>query len=154
MNISQNGLNFIKKQEGLRLEKYLDAEGNPTIGYGHTISPNERYNKISLEIAQQLLQSDISRIEYVINTAVKVELTQSQFDALVSLIYNWGSGNFRRSQGLLKLNRGDFKGAKTEFFEDPKLMGIKDPKSPSKTILLKDLIDRRAAEEKLFDNAA
>jgi lysozyme len=46
---------------------------------------------------------------------VHVPLTQNQFDALVSFVFNLGVGNFRTSTLLKKLNAGDNDGAAQEF---------------------------------------
>ncbi len=46
---------------------------------------------------------------------VAVPLTQNQFDALVSLIYNIGEGNFASSTLLKMLNAGNYRGAADQF---------------------------------------
>lgn len=118
MKISQRGIDFIKEAEGLELTVYDCSKGKKTIGYGHVILKNENLpGKITKEKAEKLFSIDIKIAETVINRNVKVELTQGQYDALVSLVYNWGSGNFLKSKGLKKLNRGDYIGALKEFSE-------------------------------------
>ena len=47
--------------------------------------------------------------------SIKVKVTQSQFDAMVSLAYNIGAGAFLKSTLLKKVNAGDFAGAGEEF---------------------------------------
>lgn len=71
---------------------------------------------------------------------VKVKLTQNQFDALVSFVYNVGVGAFRTSTLLRKLNNGDYVGAAAEF-KRWKFGGGKE---------LPGLVRRRKAEEQLF----
>lgn len=118
MKISQKGLDFIKSFESFSAETYICPRGYPTIGWGHRIQAGEKFpQKMSLEEAQELLKQDIEDSENAIYRGVKVGLTQGQFDALVSLIFNWGTGNFSRSEGLEKLNKGDFAGAFEEFQE-------------------------------------
>lgn len=74
------------------------------------------------------------------NKYVKVRLTQSQFDALVSFVYNVGVEAFRTSTLLRKLNGADYVGAAAEF-KRWKMGGGK---------VLPGLIRRRKREEELF----
>ena len=67
-------------------------------------------------------------------------LSQSQFDALVSLVFNIGGGAFRKSTLLQKLNAGDYAGASNEFMRWIKAKGR----------VLGGLVTRRAAERALF----
>jgi lysozyme len=46
--------------------------------------------------------------EAAVNRSVRVPLTSAQFDALVSLVFNWGAGNFFQSELLRRLNAGDY----------------------------------------------
>ncbi|KQD16250.1 lysozyme [Acinetobacter baumannii] len=67
-------------------------------------------------------------------------LTQNQFDALVSLAYNIGSGAFKGSTLLKLLNKGDYKGAADQFLVWNKAGGK----------VMKGLVRRREAERALF----
>jgi len=117
MNISQNGLEFIKKYEGFQSKPYLCPAGKLTIGYGHVISPHEQFNSpITEKDADRILENDLKVTETTIAKGVIVPLTQGKYDALVSLVYNWGGGNFLRSIGLRCLNNSDYKKAAEEFF--------------------------------------
>lgn len=147
MNISQIGLEIIKKYEGFNSEKYICPAGKWTIGYGHSIQPGEDLKTITKEDAEKLLLKDIKSIEFAITRLVLEPLTQGQFDALVSLVYNWGGGKFMRSKGLKKLNKGNYQGAEAEFFKDPALMGIKGGKP------LPGLVARRAEEDRRWNAA-
>lgn len=91
--ISQNGLDFIKKWEGLRLMAYTDIGGVWTIGYGHTKNAKEGM-LITHEQAEQYLLHDIRDAEQIVNKYVKIQINQSQFDSLCSLVYNVGYVNF------------------------------------------------------------
>lgn len=109
MDISRNGIEFLKTKEDLRLEKYYDSAGLPTIGYGHLIKAGESVESpITLETAEQLLRDDLAPAVAAVNRAVKVHLTQNQFDALVSLTYNIGVDAFKRST-LVKYINSDLK---------------------------------------------
>jgi lysozyme len=104
MRISQNGLNLIKQHEAFRAEPYLCPARKLTIGYGHVILPGEKFTSITLQQAEDLLRKDAALTEICINKYVKVPLTQNQFDALASFIFNVGRRNFLASTMLRKLN--------------------------------------------------
>ncbi len=140
MNISPNGISLIKSFEGLRLDAYTDSDGILTIGYGHTgldVTPDLT---ITEGEAEQILMQDLESEEKCVNNCVKVALTQSQFDALVSFTYNLGCGSLRNSILLLKLNDGDDTGAATEFI---RWCHVKGEVSPG-------LLARREAEQAMF----
>jgi lysozyme len=104
MRISENGLNLIKKFESFSSKVYPDERGLPTIGWGHLIKPNENFTEIDLTQAERLLQEDIQEAETCVNAVVKVDLTQNQFDALVSLCFNIGINAFKKSTMVRMLN--------------------------------------------------
>lgn len=105
MNISKNGIDFIKKEEGLILNAYLCPANVWTIGYGHT-NGVKKGDKITEEQAEDFLVNDLLYSERVVNKMVKVKLNQNQYDALVSFVFNVGSGSFINSTLLKKLNAG------------------------------------------------
>lgn len=105
MNISKNGIDFIKKEEGLVLNAYLCPANVWTIGYGHT-NGVKKGDKITEEQAEDFLVNDLLYSERVVNKMVKVKLNQNQYDALVSFVFNVGSGSFINSTLLKKLNAG------------------------------------------------
>jgi lysozyme len=141
MKISSKGLKLIRKYEGFSSKKYLCPAGKNTIGYGHVILPHETYTVLTEQEAEQMLDKDADIAENTVNNLVKAPLNQNQFDALVSLVYNWGSGNFLRSSGLKKLNNKDYIGATMEFLQISKVRG--------KTI--QGLVNRRLTEANLFN---
>jgi len=114
MKISEKGLNLIKQFEGLRLEAYLCSAGVPTIGYGHTRGV-KLGQTITQEQADAFLSEDIHEFELAVQRLVFVPITQNQFDALVSFVFNVGIGNLKKSTLLKKLNEGDVVGAANEF---------------------------------------
>lgn len=137
----EQGLALIKDSEGLRLSTYLDAVGKPTIGYGHLIRSGETFKgPISQQQAEALLRKDLYDTEQGIAKAVRVSITQGQFDALASFVFNLGAGRLRSSTLLRKLNAGDYAGAADQF-----LLWDKAGGKP-----LKGLTKRRQAERKLF----
>ena len=95
MTTSNEGLDLIRRHEGLRLTAYVCPAGVLTIGYGHTRGVTKGMT-ITQEIAELLLKEDIAPTERAINALGK-NLRQGQFDALVSFIFNLGIGNFNVS---------------------------------------------------------
>ena len=130
----------IKEAEGLRLEAYLCPAGVWTIGYGHTGPDVWPGLVITEKWAEQLLEEDLKRFEAYVSGYVRVDLTQDQFDALVSFTYNVGAEAFKNSTLLRKLNAGDYEGASKEFTRWNK----------SKGKVLPGLVKRREKERKLF----
>lgn len=141
MKTSENGINLIKKFEGCSLASYKCPAGVYTIGYGHTKGV-KNLDKITQEEAEKLLLEDIRIFETTINTFVVpvCELNQNEFDALVSLVFNIGIGNFKNSTMLKKLQARDKEGAAKQF----------DFWVYAKRIKLAGLVKRRQAEKELF----
>ncbi|MGB3786833.1 MAG: lysozyme [Phormidesmis sp.] len=136
---NKNGLLLIKSFEGLRLNAYKDAVGIWTIGYGTTrnVRPGQ---VISEEQAVQFLQEDLMRFEKSINEVIRVSINDNQFSALACFTYNVGSGAFRSSTLLKKLNTSDVRGAADELLRWDKAGGR----------TLAGLTRRRKAERALF----
>lgn len=95
MNISQTGLELIKKYEGCRLKSYKCPAGVWTIGYGHTAGVKEGQT-ITQAQAEQYLKEDMVKYEGYVEKYVSLTLNQNQFDALVSFTYNCGAGNLQK----------------------------------------------------------
>ena len=131
--------------EGFRAEPYRCSAKVWTIGYGSTRSPSGKHVTIdtpdlSESDAETWLAHDCKRIRQIIKRLVKVPLVPCQDDALVSFIYNVGSGNFAASTLRSRLNRYDYEGAAMEF---PKWRIANGRVSPG-------LVRRRKAEQLLF----
>jgi len=94
MRISEEGKDLIKSFEGCRLNAYKCSAGVPTIGYGNTYYPNgdkvQMDDVITLQQAIELFDDLIVRYERIVNSKLKVEVKQNEFDALVSHTYNTG----------------------------------------------------------------
>jgi lysozyme len=112
---SDKGIRVIQEFEGLATECYDDVGGKPTIGYGHLIRKGETYKRVSEEQATRLLCDDLKTAEACVEESVDVQLTQGQFDALVSFVFNLGCFNLKRSSLLKLLNAGKYAEAKSEF---------------------------------------
>ena len=111
MKTSKKGRSFISLCEGVALKPYKCPAGYWTVGVGHRMTPHECELWGNLPItahqADALLSGDLYIAERCIVEAVKVPLHQSKFDALVSLIFNIGVSNFKKSTLLKKLNNGE-----------------------------------------------
>lgn len=141
MKTSDRGIALIKEFEGFSPVIYLCPAGKPTIGYGHVIHNETIHAPINEEEAERLLLNDLNdRYEPDVLRLVSAELTQNQFDALVSFTYNLGASNLARSTLLKKLNAGDYALAAEEFERWDKCNG-----KP-----LAGLSRRRRAEKALF----
>jgi lysozyme len=135
------GIALIKQFEGLRLARYLDAVGKPTIGYGHLILPNERFARpLTPAEAEALLRRDLRGAELNLRKLLHVPVTQQQFDALMSFVFNLGAGRLRSSTLLRYLNAGARTRAADQFLVWNKAGG-----KP-----LAGLTKRRQAERALF----
>lgn len=98
---------IIKTYEGFSPRAIkLSGEDEYTIGYGHYGSDVHAGDTITEAEATELLERDLKVFESAVRSAVKVEITQSQFDALVSLSYNIGTGAFADSDTVKALNEG------------------------------------------------
>jgi lysozyme len=102
MKTSKEGIDFIKSFEKLRLQAYLCEANKLTIGYGHTRNVKIGQTCTVAE-AEQMLAEDIAIAEKAVNT-INQELTQNQYDSLVSLCFNIGNENFKTSTLYRKVN--------------------------------------------------
>jgi lysozyme len=137
---SPQGVQSIKVHEGVRTVAYLDAVQVPTICYGST---RKVYlgQRATLAQCEELLVQDLTYAGVGVAKHTRVKLTQGQYDALVSFVFNLGETQYRKSTLLRKLNAGDCFGAAAEF----------DRWVYAKGKRLKGLVVRRADERKLFE---
>lgn len=140
MRTSDEGLDLIKSFEGCRLEAYQDSVGIWTIGYGHIDGVAEG-DTCTSEEADEFLRKDLNRAETCVDKSVAAPLTQGEFDALVSFVFNLGCGALHGSTLLRKLNAGDFDGAGMEFLRWNRAGGHE----------LAGLTRRREAEKERFE---
>lgn len=105
MKIGDKGLDLIKKFEGFSDKEYICPAGKATIGYGHVILPSDSFpSYLTRKEAEDLLKKDLEPRQTALNSFLKVNINQNQFDALMSLIYNIGTGNFQKSTLLKFVN--------------------------------------------------
>jgi lysozyme len=112
---SSTGLALTRSFEGLRSEAYQDSGGVWTIGYGHTGPEVHRGQCISETEAVVLLRSDVASAVQCVRKAVRVDMAQHQFDALVDFCFNAGRGSFLGSSLLRYVNQGEFDSAAAQF---------------------------------------
>ena len=143
--INDKGLAIIKHYEGVSYNPYLDPIGIPTIGYGSIFGLDSNrvdmgHRRITESEATDLLIRECQEAEHAIARLVRVPLTSNQRSALISFVFNVGSGNFQRSTMRMKLNRKDYEGTAKEFWKWRRAGGK----------IFKGLVRRRASEEQLF----
>jgi lysozyme len=140
MTISEKCQQLIESFEGLRLTAYRDQGGVLTIGFGHTGPDVVEGMTITDEQAGILLLDDLETAEQAVNSAVEAPLSQHEFDALVSFVYNVGINAFKSSTLLKLLNEDEYEQAADQFPGWDHVNGIVVP----------GLAERRAAERALF----
>lgn len=137
-DVNQATIEILKGFEGIEdgdpstvnLDPYLDPVGIATIGWGHAITVDGYFLRgpsglararqlfpggITMDQAEQLLHADLITARSVVSSHVHVALTDNQFGALCTFVFNIGAGNFQGSELLKLLNAGDYEGAKEQF---------------------------------------
>lgn len=142
MTINDKGLDLIKHYEGFRPTAYKCSAGVWTIGYGHTKGVRQG-DTCTMDEATLFLKADVREAENAVSRLVTVPLTSNQFSALVSFVFNIGSGAFGTSTLLCKLNAGAYHEVPGEMMRWNKAGGK----------ILAGLNKRRAAEAALFVSA-
>lgn len=143
---SQKGLDLIKRFEGLELKPYKCPAGIPTIGYGNTYYPSGSKVKltdpaITKEKAEELLKFLLGSYEKSVDSFCRDDISQNQFDALVSFAYNCGVNSLKSSTLLKKVNANpNDPTIKAEFLKWNKASGR----------VLTGLTKRRQAEADLY----
>jgi lysozyme len=110
--IPKEAIDLIKKYEGFRSAPYLCPAKIPTIGYGTTRYPNGvevtlKDPNINPQQAEEYLLSHLKTYALQLPwLLVPVNLTDNQFSALLSFVYNLGYGAFSRSslRDMIKSN--------------------------------------------------
>jgi len=109
MKLNEKGYNLICKFEGLSLKPYLCSAKIPTIGYGNTYYPDGKRvtlldEPITKEKAFEMFKTIADKYAKRVTSLLLKEVTQNQFNSLVSLAYNIGINNFATSTLLKKVN--------------------------------------------------
>jgi len=109
MKLNESGYKLITGFEGLSLKPYLDSVKIPTIGYGNTYySDSKRVTMLDKSITQvqafEMFKEIADRFAKAVDKNLKVCVTQNQFNSMVSLAYNIGTGAFISSTLLKKVN--------------------------------------------------
>lgn len=148
MDISKEGLCFLAAREGIAFTKYLDIATPPvqTIGLGATSSDIKDLKswpwdkKLSIQECFDLYKLHLQKYINAVKKALKVEVTQNEFDALVSICYNIGTSGMANSTFMKRINAK----ASKESIRQAILMWNK----PAKLVKT-----RRIPETKVFMNA-
>lgn len=139
MKISTEGLNLIKRFEGCRLTAYKATpfEKYYTIGYGHYGADVKKNMKITQAQADSLLKQDLATAEKAVNN-LAYDLNINQYSALVSFTFNCGAAN------LKKITNNNSRTLAQISARIPNY-------NTAGGVVLKGLVNRRAAEKALFD---
>ena len=143
---STAGLNLIKKFEMFMSKPYLCPAGVPTIGYGSTYYEDGRKVKltdapITEQRATELLQNVVVTYEKAVDSFCRDDITQNQFDALVSFSFNVGTQALKNSTLLKKINANP---------KDPEIRDQFMKWNKAGGTILKGLTKRREAEANLY----
>jgi len=143
LSVSRSAVELIKAFEGFRAHSARLDDGRWTIGYGHTLTAREGA-EVTEPDAEALLLYDLINASHAVNEYVFTPLTQNQFDALVSFVFNIGVRAFRGSPTLRRLNEGRPLDAAMamELWRKADVEGER--------IVVDALVRRRAAEKALF----
>lgn len=129
--------------EGYSPKAYRDA-GGWSIGYGHHGPDVHEGMKITQAQAKLYLKSDVAQAEACVNrNLVGVQLTQNEFNALVSMAYSRGCTGFVSSDVFKKIKAGQ----KTEAAQLWLSSGITEKGTGE---VKSWLISRRAQEAAMF----
>jgi lysozyme len=139
LRTSGAGRALIRTAEGCSLTAYLCPAGVWTIGVGHTRGV-KKGDRCTVQQADVWLTEDLADAEAAVAMLAKVPLTQGQFDALVSFVFNLGIKRLAESTLLILLSKGDYAGAAAQLSR-----WVYSGGKP-----LPGLIKRRAAEAELF----
>jgi lysozyme len=107
-------INFVKLYERFRPTAYKPTANDKwTCGWGHTAGVSQ-FTTCDTPLAESWIRQDLRDAVLAVKNIVTVALTQAQFDALVSLVFNAGPDPLHKTLGT-KLNAGDYVGAAAEF---------------------------------------
>ena len=140
MQINEEGLDLIRRYEGCKLKAYKCPAGVWTIGFGTTTGVHEGMQITFME-ADKLFRIDVQNVAEAVHKLLEITLTDQQFSAVVSLVYNIGIGAFTHSTMLIRLNENKLSEAAEQFLQWDKIHGM----------VSSGLLNRRMAERDLFE---
>jgi GH24 family phage-related lysozyme (muramidase) len=143
MTTSPAGLALIKSFEGFRARAARLSNGGWVVGHGHSKSAREGV-VVNAEQADSFLKYDLQAVEAALNDWCHAPLLQNEFDALASFVFNIGLANFRTSEVLRCLNRGEPLHAAAAM--DP----WRKARINGRAVVVDSLVRRRAVERALF----
>jgi lysozyme len=132
---------LVRQFEGCFLQAYACPAGVPTIGVGHTRGVRLG-DRCSVQQADVWLTQDLEDAASHVTQLVTVPLTQGQFDALTSFVFNLGAGRLGESTLLIMLNKGRYDAAAGQFQLWTHAAGK----------VLPGLVKRRSAETAMFQS--
>lgn len=135
---------LLEEVEGVIYQVYYDIAGIPTVCHGITgkdVIPGKTYTRRECDA---LLAKHMKFAADAVDKAVKVDIPVSMRAAMYSFTFNAGTGAFRKSTMLKKINKGDLYGACNELWNWTKYT---DPKTGKKKHS-EGLKNRRAVEYK------
>lgn len=149
--LDQAGKDFIAKEEGLRLKPYKDSKGIPTIGIGCTFYPNGQ--KVTMQdkplkdeaAAWELFNAVNKFFLYGVYSVTRDDINQNQFNALVSICFNIGTGEqgFKGSTLLRLVNANPNDPKIKDAFYSWRFVTVDGVKKPQ-------LAERRKREAELY----
>lgn len=147
--INEAALDLIKSFEKCVLQVYPDQGGKPTCGFGHLVTDDDDLDMgdwITMAEAAQFLNDDLEDACNAVMAAITCPLSDNQYGALVSLVYNAGNAPLEGGVGR-RLNAipPDYSGAASQF-----LLWVHD-RVNGVEIVSKGLVARRQAEVALFN---
>ena len=153
---SDSLVDFLKEEEKFRALAYKLGDGMVTIGYGHAEYINKSdiipyKTKIDTVKAEEYLRQDIKKAEGGLNRildkweqeGLEHSITQNQYDAMISMIFNMGRTGFRRSDFIKKVKEGDMDAAYNQLLNTSSQLFKKFP----------GLKKRRKREAELFGSS-
>jgi lysozyme len=148
MKVNVDGYALLKKFEGCVLKAYKCPAGVWTIGFGNTFYEDGTKVKegdvITQQRADELAKYIVEQFATSIRAMIKQPLNENQFSACVSLAYNIGTGGFKKSSVLRKLNVNP---------TDPTIADSFRLWNKGGGVILKGLVRRREAEIALYFKA-
>lgn len=147
--LDQVGRDFMAAEEGIKLKPYKDSAGIPTIGIGCTFYPNGTRVTMKdaplpdIKSAWQLFDKVNTNFLLTVYSTTRDDINQNQFNALLSLCYNIGTGEFKKSTVLRLVNKNPKDPAIADAFYMWRYSTVDGVKKPI-------LAGRRKRESKLY----